>query len=347
MTPALRQASLSEDREELISVLERHFPAFHMRPHFTWRHEGNPAGPGWSWVIYDRNTGAIGAMTSLFPRPMLVDGKRVLCGQVGEFAVDATYRSLGPAVMLQRATFRPVDDGELAFCYDCPPHDRGMSTFLRLGMQSNCELTRYALPLRSDQVLEKKLGNGAWTKPIVASANLLLKFKKRTHRETGIEIKKLNGQFDEEFSQLDQTVSSTGTIRSSRSAEFLNWRYRQRRDVDIEVLVACRGGEVLAFLACIIYPERRACVCDLFGRDLQDAGLVLLDATVDLCRQRNVFCLEGYCSKANQTKLLFESAGFRPRERAARVVAYGKTVEISGILNSGSAWTIGSAELNA
>src|SRR5215475_12809392 len=110
---AVRQASLLDDREEMIALLERNFPTFEMGNHFRWRHEGNPAGEGWSWVIYDRESGKIGAMTSLFPRHMYLDGKSVICGQVGEFAVDSAYRSLGPAVMLQRATFEPVDSGKL------------------------------------------------------------------------------------------------------------------------------------------------------------------------------------------------------------------------------------------
>ena len=346
MTPALRQASLSEDREELISMLEKHFPTFSMRTHFHWRHEGNPAGPGWSWMVYDRDTGTAGAMTSLFPRPMYVDGRKVLCGQVGEFVVNPAYRSLGPAMMLQRASFGPVDNGELEFCYDCPPHDKGMSTFIRLGIRPSCELTRYALLLKSDQVVEKRLGKGPWTKPVTGSINLLLKATRRHRKSTGLEIETLNGNFDEEFTSLDDTVPSANKVRSCRSAKILNWRYRECTDLDIEVLVARRGGAVVAFLACIIYPDRRACICDLFGHELSETGLALLDALVDLCTRRNVLCIEGYCPKESELEHLFKLSGFHARENAARVVAYTKSSEVSKILNSATAWTIGSAEFS-
>src|SRR5271165_1912224 len=97
-------------------------------------------------------------MASLFPRKMYVDGKPMVAGQVMHFVVDASHRSLGPAVLLQRATFDPVNSGALDFCYDCPPHDQGMSTFVRLGMRSNCEVIRYALLLRSDEYLAKRIG---------------------------------------------------------------------------------------------------------------------------------------------------------------------------------------------
>jgi len=352
MNMVVRPASLSGDREDLIALLERNLPASAVKTHFKWRHEDNPAGPGWSWVIYDRKSGALGAMTSVFPRPMYVDGKPVLCGQVGEFAVDRCYRSLGPAVMLQRATFQPVDSGALALCYDCPPHDQGMSTFLRLGMRPNCEVTRYVLPLRSDGVLSRKLGKGAWTKPVIAAANLLLSMRRVNHHIRGLEICSLNGKFGEEFTYLDKVVPSSGVIRLSRSAEVLNWRYRMRPEAKIDVLVALRGGELLAFLAFIVYEEgeelTRALIGDLFGHLLPEVGLVLLDAMIEICRRKNVVCVEGYCSEISPLKPLFEAAGFRARERAARVVAYAKSGEPNGsILNSRVAWPVGQAEVIA
>jgi hypothetical protein len=350
MNIAVRPASLSEDREELIALLERNLPNSAIKTHFKWHHEDNPAGSGWSWVLYDRQSGALGAMTSVFPRPMYMDGKPVLCGQVGEFVVDKNCRSLGPAVMLQRATFQPVDSGALALCYDCPPHDQGMSTFVRLGMRPSCEVTRYALPLRSDEVLGRRLGKGAWTKPVIAGANLLLSMKHTSRRIQGLEICSLNGEFGDEFTYLDNTVISDGVIRASRSAELLNWRYRKRPDVKTDVLAARQGGELLSFLAFIVYEEtkglKRALIGDLFGRQLSEAGLALLDGMIEMCRRKDVVCLEGYCSETSALKPLFEAAGFRARERAARVVAYAKSGAWNGgILNSKVSWPMGPAEV--
>src|ERR1700756_4236584 len=88
-----------------------------------------------------------------------VGGNNVLmCGQVGDFAVSASHRTLGPAVLLQRATFDPVNNGELAFGYDCLPHQAGMSTLPRLGIRPNCKVHRYAFPLRVDAPFRKRLG---------------------------------------------------------------------------------------------------------------------------------------------------------------------------------------------
>jgi hypothetical protein len=348
MSLAVRPASLVEDREKLIVFLERSFPKDPMRALFKWRYESNPAGPGWSWVVYDNESGAIRAMTSLFPRPMYVDGEQVMCGQVAEFAVDKAYRSLGPAIMLQRATFEPVDAGMVAFCYDCPPHDTGMATFVRLGMRSSCELTRYVLPLRSDEILEKRLGKGVWTKPLTEAANLVLSMRRMKRHRPGVEIETLEGRFGDEFSYLDKIVPSAGIIRSCRSAELLNWRFCDRFESNVEVLVARKSGDLLAFLAFIVSPEKRASILDLFGRNLADTGLTLIDAATEICHRRNVTCMEGYCSDASELKPLFESARFRARETAARVVAHAKSDDSGGsILNRSIVWPLGAAELNA
>jgi len=346
MNLAIRPASRSE-REELIAVLERNFPDRPMRSRFKQQHEDNPAGAAWCWVICDRESGAICAMASLLPRPMYVDGKLVMCGQVAQFAVDNGYRSLGPAVLLQRATFGPVDSGELAFCYDCPPDDKGMSTFIRLGMRPSCEIIRYALPLRSDQILGKRFGNSPWTKPLIAGANLLLNMRRFNRRAPGLEIRGLEGRFGDEFTYLDKIVPSAGIVRSSRSAELLNWRYCDRLDSKVDVLIACQGGELLAFLAFEISAERRAAILDLFGRNLDVAGLPLLGAAIEACRRQNVVCLEGYCSDASELKALLQAAGFRARERAARVVVYAKPGEPAGMLSSKMTWPLGHAELGA
>src|SRR5208282_1392919 len=101
MDLTLRSASLSEDGQELAELLERNGqgPA---KEHAYWRHESNPAGPGWSWVVCDRKSGTISAMVSVLPHHAHVNGRPVVCGVVGDFVVDAAIRSLGPAVTLQR-----------------------------------------------------------------------------------------------------------------------------------------------------------------------------------------------------------------------------------------------------
>jgi hypothetical protein len=214
-------------------------------------------------------------------------------------------------------------------------------------MRPSCELTRYAFLLRSDEVLEKKFGKSTWTKPMIAGANLILGIRRLNH-VPGFDIRLLEGRFDDEFDHLDRMVLSAGIIRASRSAEFLNWRFRERPGPPVQVLVARQRGELVAFLAFFIYRGKRALICDLFGHKVQEAGRALVAAAVELCRKKGVACLEGYCAQNSEHRSLFEAAGFRARERAARVVAYTRSGESSaGMVSSSNCWTVGQAELNS
>ena len=341
MTLGIRRVSLTDDRAEILDILNRNFGAGQER-RFDWLYIDNPAGEAWAWLAWDHDK-TVGT-AAVFPRRMLVDGKLVLCGQVGGFAVDASHRSLGPAVLLQRATFGPVDSGALTFCYDCPPNDRGMATFDRLGMRPNCEIARYALPLRSDAFLEKRLGKSIWVKPVVATANLLLDIRTRSRISQGLEIDALPGGFGDEFSELDRRVSSSGTIRASRSADLLNWRFRKNATADPQVFVARRAGELLGFVAFWSSGEA-AYVIDLFGVELDTVGVALLETAVEACKREEVCSLNGFCSEDSWLKALFESSGFRSRERGAKVVAYEKsTVHFPKVLHHGLRWTFGHLE---
>jgi len=346
MSLVVRRVSLIDDRQEMLELLNRNFePGQETR--FEWRHFANPAGPAWSWFLYEKSNDSVVATTSVFPRHMFVDGKKLVCGQVGEFVVDAGYRSLGPAVMLQRATFEPVDSGAIAICYDCPPHDQGMSTFKRLGMQAHAEVFRYALPLRSDEFLRKKLGDGPLAKPAIAAANLLLnaKFSTRGSRSIkGIEISSFDGPFDDEFTQLDQSVSSSGVIRASRSAELLNWRYRKLPRCSYLTLVARRAGELVGFLTALNCGGRVG-IGDVFGHQFEDVSVALIDALVSLCRKERASLLEGYSSEGGPWKAAFLKLGFARRERVARIVGYeNPAVGGKEMLNSGICWVFNAVE---
>ena len=354
MSMAIRQASLVDEQEQLVEILDRNLPGRPNRKIQRRRH-ANPLGPGWSWVAYPKGSDTIVAMASVFPRSFRVDGRKVVCGQVVEFAVEPRYRSLGPAVLLQRATFEPAISGEVAFCYDCPPHDRGMSTFVRLGMHSSCEVARYALLLRSDEFLRKRLGGGAWTRPLVATANAVLQVRRTGAPADGVEICRHDRPFDEEFSRMDELTSSPGMVRASRAATELNWRYLDDPFAPIgssaenmgryRVFVARRAGELVAFAILFIMEDGMAWIADLFGPNIADCGGALIEAVVDACRREKVIRLDGLCSAESDVRPLLEHAGFRARERVYRVVAYEKASQRATLLNSALSWAFTNFEV--
>ena len=333
------------ETKEFLGILQANLPdLFHAR-RFDWLYRGNPDGPPWSWFVWEGMPDHVVGVTSLFPRSMWVGEKLERCGQVGDFAISASHRSLGPALLLQRATFCPVDREELAFCYDCPPHEAGMSTFRRLGIRPNCEINRYALPLRVDRLMRKRLG--AASAIPAATTNLLLRLHRRSvlkSRMSGLEVSAHTGAFGEEFSQLDASVKKTDVIRGRRTAALLNWRYREDPLHQYQVLTARRRGELVAF-AIVCATSEVVTIVDLFGAELQEAAIILLAAIVEYFKGAWQ-SVEAYLAPENELIGTLLKTGFRLRSRSAQVVAYARPQsEMAGFLQGSPIWAFSQAEL--
>ena len=345
MALSVRPVDLTSDSAEMLALLQANLPALPHSRRFQWLYRDNPDGSAWSWFALEKAGGAAVGISSVFPRSMWVGSRKVMCGQVGDFAISASHRSLGPAILLQRATFQPVDERMLAFCYDCPPHAAGMATFRRLGLEPNCAVARYVLPLRVDSHLKKRLG---FAPPLfTALLNTLLHLFRRSNvKAEGFVISEHNAPFGDEFSLLDASVSSTDVIRGCRSAAHLNWRYREDPLQDYQVLTVRRKGELIAFLIFVV-KEAHVKIVDLFGRDLPAAALLLLDALVR--RREFLFqSVEIFLSEDCEIMPAVLKARFCRRSLAAQVVAYAQPGgETSLFLDRHPRWAFHTAEVQA
>jgi hypothetical protein len=319
-----RSVNFDSDKEILLGILERNLKELPHTRRFNWLYRNNPAGHAWSWFAYEHETKKIVGVASVFPRALWIGREIKLCGQVGDFAIEATHRTLGPALMLQRATFEPVNRGILALCYDCPPHDQGMSTFRRLGIPANCQMQRYARLLKTDRQLAKYLSSGKVLISVAVLGNLLLDlWTLRRHRVKGLEISFHPHRFDEEFSRLDEQVGGGDGIRSRRKAEDLNWRYREDPLHQYSVLTARRGGELQAFVVFSI-SDQDAYIIDLFGFVSPEVGLQLLEAVVEYLKKESIQALYAIISQESSLFPIFQKAHFYYRSKAANVVAYAQ-----------------------
>ena len=344
MAVVTRPVDVEREQGELLDILSRNLTNLDHARRFNWLYRLNPAGKAWTWFAYEKETGRTVGTVSVFPREMWMGEKIAMCGQVGDFAVESGHRSLGPAVLLQRATFAPVDEGRIAFCYDCPPHDRGMSTFSRLGMRPNTRMKRYVRLLRSDRVLAKLLNVGTAPAPLTKIANYYLRLRGSPKHLSGIEVSSLQGDFGEEVSQLDMRVGGGGFIRTRRLAEDLNWRYRQDSLQQYQILVARQGGQLLGYVVFSV-AEEDGYLVDLFA--VPGARPVLLDAAVQQARNMPIQGLHAHISGNNELTSVFEMCGFRYRDEAERVVAYAHPgSDVSKLLGS-SNWSFQRMDLLA
>jgi hypothetical protein len=342
MTIRIRPVDLDREHEELLGVLDRNLPDLPHARRFKWIYRDCHLGPAWSWLLWDSESREPVGVASLFRRAIWRGNQVEVCGQVGDFAIDPSHRSLGPALMLQRATFGPVDGGHLALCYDCPPNARGMSTFRRLRMTSSATMQRHTRLLRTDRQIAKYLGRGLASAAAARLGNAVIRLASRGRRRSvGVEIGLHPGRFGEEFSALDRRVGGGDVVRGRRAAEDLNWRYRDDPLQDYRVLTARRSGELMGF-AVVTTVHRDLVVVDLFGTPSSDEAADLLDAAARLGREDGLEALHTLVSTDHPLTAPLRRTGFHARECGPHVVAYaGARPE------SGSPWQLTYADVMA
>lgn len=343
MAVSVRAVDLDGELEALLAILERDLTDLSHARRFKWMYRDHPLGSAWSWFAWDDGTKQAVGVASVFRRAVWLGTKVALCGQVGDFAIDASHRSLGPALMLQRATFDPVDRGVLALCYDCPPHDRGMATFRRLGMKAGTTMARHARLLRADRHLARRLGMPIATRmaPLV---NAALRLARPSHRaDPGLVLAVHTERFGEEFSVLDRRVGGGDGIRGRRAAEDLNWRFRDDPLNDYYTLTARRRGELEGF-AVVSAAGPDPVLVDLFGVLSPGDTLALLEAAVERARATGGETLHTTLSEANPLIPTLARSGFRRRERGPMVVAYAGAGDPPSLP---AAWTFTHADVMA
>jgi len=343
-----RPVCLDSERSILIGILERNLPELPHARRSEWLYDKNPAGNAWSWFAIEESLPSPIGVATVVPRFMWVGESLKLCGQVADFAIDPGYRSLGPAMLLQKATFDPVNRGLLAFCYDCPPDDRGMSTFRRMGMEANCRMRRFARPLRVERRLGEKLASKKLVSITALFGNLALRLlPTRRHSASGIKVSVHEGRFGAEFTELDRNVRGGNLIRSRRSAEDLNWRFRDDPLNQYQVLTAHRGGELVGY-AVVSLGEQDAYVLDLFSRSVAEVGPSLLDAVVEHVHDRKIQSVHALCADGSEMSGLLRSVRFSGREISARIVAYAKVeTEAHAFLHGSPKWSFTRMDLMA
>ena len=345
MPLTVREVDPEKERETLLALLEANLPVLDHRRRFTWLYRDNPGGPAWSWEVSD--AGHTVGVASVFPRMLWIGGALARCGQVGDFAVAPSHRTLGPAVALQRATLGLVDEGLVALCYDCPPHDAGLSTFRRLGLDVTRRTVRHARRLRTDRQIARRLGRGPHALVLAAAANTVLRATRRRPRPPrGVELASFTGAFGEEFTALDRRLAPSG-IASRRSAEDLNWRYRADPLHRYDVITARRGGELVG-VAVFTAARGDAEIVDLFG-DLDGLVVPLLDAVAERASASGADALQLITAEVDAALgPRLGSAGFRPRSSGPSVVAHAPAGSgAAALFARPDTWLLRQADLTA
>ena len=315
----VRPADLVADCAFLVDALRRYLTPLSDHRRFGWLYKDNPHGQAKVWVISDLDTHDLVGSAAAFPRRIYVNGCEALSWVLGDFWISSTYRSLGPALQLQRACLAPIDSGEGAFCYDFPSQSM-MSVYKRLRIDPFNQMVRLAKPLRADRMVGKFIRNPRIKYVLSGVGNFTLRLCERNSRDGDIRASLHTGGCGEEFSQLARKVGSQQGVYTQRSAEYLNWRYLSHPADRYELLTARRQDRLLAY-AVFRHHEDDATLVDLFGVDDPVVVKTLLRRLTVLLRGRRVRTVSVSILKSHPWISLLSDLGFRMRD-ACPVVVY-------------------------
>jgi hypothetical protein len=312
MTITIHEVPPHTHRSATIALLSRFLNPAYDGARFDWLYSHNPAGSGRLWVALDDADGLVGT-AGAFPRRLSMNGEEALGWVLGDFCIAEPYRALGPALALQRACLEALGAQKDTFCYDFPGAAM-MPVYKRLQAGSVWLMRRFARVLRAGPRFGRYLRPPLLARAVGAAFDLARAHRARAPRvPAALDISLLEAPCGEDFSALARNVSARYGVCLQRSAEHLNWRYRDNPIRRHEILVARLGGELAAY-AVFCHEAAEATLVDVFGFPDPEVIGPLVHTTADLLRERGCTAVSVGILDSHPWDALFERLGFSRRE---------------------------------
>lgn len=311
MSITVRKADLHEDRLELIRFCQENLPGRPDVRRFEWLYLDNPFGTALTLIASD-SAGRMIGIASAFPRNFWVEGSRQRAWILGDFCISDQYRTLGPAVTLQRACMASLPPAEL--WYDFPSPNM-LAVYRRLGVRLFSNHIRYVKLLKLDRTHNNV---GSYAARAVSSIGNW-KLRRAANASTDLECSVHEGSFGDEFTELDSHASSQDVLRGSRTAAYLNWRYRQTPNAEYKVITARKVSRLAGYLVTKIDPGE-ATLADLIVVKEDNIVPILLAYSARLLSTMGIKRINASLLGESALASDFRMAGFVPRESLPVVV---------------------------
>lgn len=334
MSIVIRPVDLQTDRATLLAVFERLLPPAADPRRFDWLYRQNPHGLARAWLVVDADTRDWVGAAAIFPRRLRRQGVACDGYVLGDFCLDRAYRTLGPAIQLQRACLAEIASHADSLAYDFPSEGM-LAVYRRMGLEAPARLVRFAKPLRLDQRIARRVPVRTLASAFAVAARVGLWARDFNFRPAkGWVVEPFESEFGPEFSELMERAGTRDRVSVERSADYLNWRYRRHPTVRHEVLTVRRGGSLHAYL---VFAEvgGQARVVDAFGADDPEILRSLLAAAATRLRERGAQTLSFPLLSQDPWSEWLLRWGFKARESSGVVILPANT---SGEVRSRPAW---------
>ncbi len=308
----IRPADVHADRNVIIDCLRRFLSPDADAGRYDWLYLQSPHGPAVAWIAFDETSGETIGVASAFPRRALLDDSETVAWVLGDFCIHDQYRTLGPALQLNRACLDAVGRGDAAFCYDFPSQSM-MAVYRRLRIAPLGNVVRHARVLRWGRRLGQAISVPGLREGVTAIASIAdLAPPSRARAPEGLAVGLQTEACGSEFDELDRARRGRTRVHLERSAAHLNWRYRGKPGSRHELLAA-RDSRGLRGYAVVLSEGSEASISDLAALD-EEAAQALLDESAVHSWRRGAVTLSMSVFASHAIAPVLQRSGFRPRE---------------------------------
>jgi hypothetical protein len=328
---AVRAAEPTSVAADVTALLARNLGASCTDPQgrLEWFYLAGPFGPGVAHVLEHREATdggsalPVGCM-GLGVRRYWYRGRPLDVAVFGDLAVDQRHRSLGPAMMLQRAT-RAYAQEHFDLCLGYP-NAKARPVVLRLGFRELGGMGRWVVPLRFAAQIGRRLPaatSAAAGFVLDAVAGALWRGRRLLARGR-YQLEEAD-EPDARFDRLADEARALFPITAVRASDFLRWRFlRQPGRAPCRFYNLIGPDGALAAYAAVERDGGIAKLRDLFGRDADAIGL-LLDTLLPRLRRAGADAAWFSTIGPRWLEGLLVKRGFVQRESRSVVVDWGRS----------------------
>src|SRR6185369_2873812 len=179
------------------------------------------------------------------------------------------------------------------------------------------------------RVIDNQFVAGAVSVP----ANLALSFRNAVRRSSSpVKVALHEGPFGEEFSSLDVRAKDSHQLHGLRTADYLNWRYRQHPHRRYSVVAARNGADLVGYAVLETQPDYWI-FSDLLTIDESVTTPAILAFVDRLAAQHRVEGINASIMRTSRLGPYLEAAGYYPREANPVIVCFGTGPSATSIEN--------------
>lgn len=289
----VRKAHLKNDREEILNLWTRNdLNGPDPSKHLIWAYENNPAGLGLLWLLVHMSSQKIIGSAGLIPRRMKVNDSVVLVGRAGGFAVDKGYRSIGPALLLQRTVAKEAANYGISLIYSSVPLKAAIIVkrcgYKNIGaFECRRRLISTSAAIKNRLPLFPRIARRLLSCAIDLCFNFIAKKNWNWWRNKKFKLIR-NLEFDNRFDALWDRSSHQYSLTTERTAVFLNWRFSNNPKARGFVCDALISHDTIHGYVIYRIVGQVAYIIDLFVEDQDDLINILISALAKALRSEGV-----------------------------------------------------------